>query len=148
MGSLVDEFTRSYDHNFQHKSLTVGHERQISVLKTFVEELNKGGLFKATLDKAAEAAPVLKIDDGDQHLVVFMVSYCERGSNDIRLVLSPVTTKQPLYGHTEGYNLAHHDDRMQMMRDLGCFVARRAEEIDILRETTRAFLDKTPRVCY
>ncbi len=135
MGSLVDEFTRAYEHNFRHRTLGPAHEAQITALKNFVKDLNNTGSFKARLDKAAEAAPVLKINDGHDHQVVFSISYNEHREHGVRLVLSPLTTRQPLYGHTEGYDMTRHEQRLQLMRDMGCYVAQRGMELDLLKET-------------
>ncbi len=135
MGSLVDEFTRAYEHNFRHRTLETAHEKQINALKDFVRDLNNAGGFKARLDKAAEAAPVLKINDGHDHQVVFSVAYNEQNAHNVRLVLSPLTTRQPLYGHADGYDMTRHEQRLQLMRDMGCYVAQRSMELDLLKET-------------
>ena len=135
MGSLVEEFANAYDHNFRHRTLNPTHETQINALKHFIDRLNEGGVFKARLDKAAEAAPVLKINDGNDHQVVFLITYHEKSLHDVSLVVTPLTTRQPLYGHAEGYNMTRDADRMQMMRDMGCYVAQRGMELDLLKQT-------------
>jgi hypothetical protein len=135
MGSLIHEFTKAYQHNFRHVSLSPQHQTQIKALQNFVEQLNRESDFKARLDKVAEAAPVLRIEDEEKHQSIFLLTYHEKSIHDVRVVLSPVQTRQPLYGHSEGYNMTREADRMLLMRDLGCFVARRAMELDLLRET-------------
>jgi|GEM_PF-4098521 hypothetical protein len=141
---LTKIFQNAYEFNFSYLSLTSAHEQQIRHLKGFVENLNNSGTgFTAVLSKAAEASPTLKVRDEDAHEALFMISFNDSKPNDLRVVLSPVTTKEPLYGIKEGYQLNHAADRQRMAENLGCFLARRGMEQDILRETARRLTEKS-----
>lgn len=144
MASLAEVFKASYDYNFQYKSLLPAHRAQLRQLRIFSEEINRTQIFSLTISKAAEAVPTLKIKDDDRHELVLLISFNDQNPEDVRLVFSPLATKQPLYGHVEGYRLQKGHECENLARDIGCFLAEHGMKQDVLREANSLLQDTRP----